>query len=79
MCVGFETCPAHGTLTVKTIIDLMSRSKNDWGIPGYEMPKNDYHNIHNHAVLISKIKKTSYLDDAIRERRFVPAPWQYNT
>ena len=31
------------------------------------------------AIKISTIKKTSYLDDAIREKRFVPAPWQYNT
>ena len=48
--IDFETCPAHGTLTVRNVIDLMSRTKNDWGVPGYEMPKNDFHNLHSHAV-----------------------------
>ena len=64
---------------MKDVIDYMSRSKTQWGVSGYELPKFDAHFDKSYMTKISNVKKTSYLDDAMKKSKFVPAPWQYNT
>lgn len=56
----------------------MTKSKNQWGISGYEVPKLVLMD-RSYCVRISQIKKKTYLDDAIRKSRQIPAPGQYNT
>ena len=31
----------QGTLTVKDVINHLTKSKNEWGVQGYELPKFD--------------------------------------
>ncbi len=66
-----------GNLTVRDVVDNLTKSKNQWGIEGYDIPKYNPHFDKSFTVKISNIKKTSYLDDVMRKSKFIPAPWQY--
>lgn len=68
-----------GALTVKEVIEFMSRTKNRWGISGYDIPKFDAKLDKSFHAKISGSKKTSYLDDEMKRTKRIPAPWQYNT
>lgn len=68
-----------GSLTVKDVVDYMSRTKNRWGVSGYEFPKFDAKLDKPFMAKISGSKKRSYLDDAMKKTQMIPAPWQYNT
>jgi hypothetical protein len=57
---------AGGGLTVKEVIDFMSRTKNRWGISGYDFPKFDAKLDKPFHAKISGSKKRSYLDDAMK-------------
>ena len=65
--------PPFGNITIRDVVDNQLRSKNLWGIEGYEIPT--FNKDKSFAVKISNLKKTSYLDDAMRQSRFMPAPW----
>ena len=56
----------------------MTKSKNQWGISGYELPKFDAKLDKPQTFMISHNKKTSYIDDAMKLSKHVPAPWQYD-
>jgi hypothetical protein len=64
-----------GALTVKDVIDYMSRTKNRWGVSGYDFPKFDAKLDKPFHAKISGSKKTSYLDDAMKQTQMIPAPW----
>lgn len=65
--------PPFGNITVRDIVDNQIKSKNLWGVEGYNIPNFDKDK--SFAVKISTIKKTTYLDDAMRQTKHIPAPW----
>ena len=69
----------EGVLTVSDVVKYMTRSKNEWGISGYELPSFDVNFQKSIAVKISQNKKTSYLDELMKKSKLNPAPGQYKT
>lgn len=56
---------------------LSEGKSNLWGINGYKVPKNNFHNYKKKGGKISKEKYVNYLDLAIKAKKDVPPPTKY--
>ena len=57
----------------------MNKTKNKWGVSGYDFPKFDPNFDKSFQAKISNSKKRSYLDEEMKRTSSIPAPGQYNT
>ncbi len=61
------------------VVRAYKRRKNVWGIEGYNLPTFDAHFDKPMDIKIIKTKRTSYIDEYMKVKKFVPEPTIYNT
>ena len=59
------------------MVAAYKRKKSIWGIDGYELPKFNVHLDKVRQVKIIKDNRPSFLDEAVKSKRFVPDPAIY--
>ena len=55
----------------------MSSTAPMFGIAGYTIPRNDFHNLKVNVNKWHNVKKVTYIDDAIKLNKWVPASTKY--
>ena len=64
-------------MPVREVVAAYKKKKNIWGIEGYDLPKYNANYDNVRRVRMIKDNRPSFLDEAVKIKKFVPEPTLY--